>query len=155
MGEIRFYHLTERPIERALPPMLEKSLARGWRVVVQGTDADRLERLSGALWSREGFLPHGTASDGHGGRQPIWLTAGTDRPNRPNTLFLIDGAEAEHAEMAALDMVAIVFNGADDDAVATARVQWRAVTAAGVKAVYWAETPDGGWVRKAESGGAG
>ena len=153
MGEVRFYHLTERPIERALPPMLEKSLARGWRVVVQGTDSERLERLSGALWSREGFLPHGTAADGHGPRQPIWLTAGTDRPNGPNTLFLIDGAEAEPAEMAGFEMVAIVFNGADADAVATARAQWRAVTEAGVKAVYWAETADGGWVRKAESGG--
>ena len=153
MGEVRFYHLTERPLERALPPMLEKSLARGWRVVVQGTESGRLERLSGVLWAREGFLPHGTEGDGHAARQPIWLTAGADRPNSPNTLFLIDGAEAEPAEMAALDMVAIVFNGADADAVETARAQWRAVAAAGLKAVYWAETSEGGWQKKAESGG--
>ena len=38
MGEIRFYHLTERPLERVLPVMLERSLERGWRVVVRGTD---------------------------------------------------------------------------------------------------------------------
>ena len=152
MGEVRFYHLTERTLERALPPMLEKSLARGWRVVVQGTGEARLERLSGVLWAREGFLPHGTTADGNGPRQPIWLTAGADRPNRPNTLFLIDGAQTDAAEMAAMEMVAIVFNGADADAVETARGQWRAVTGAGLRAIYWAETPEGGWARRAESG---
>lgn len=152
MAEVRFYHLTERPLERALPVMLEKSLARGWRVVVQGTDEARLERLSGVLWSREGFLPHGSKADGQGPRQPVWLTAGNDRPNRPDTLFLIDGAEAPTDEMAALQMVAILFSGADTDALEAARSQWREVTGAGLKAVYWQETAEGGWVKKSESG---
>ena len=151
MGEVRFYHLTERPLERALPVMLEKSLERAWRVVIQGTAEDRLERLSKVLWSREGFLPHGTRADGHAARQPIWMTGGADRPNSPNALFLIDGADARPEEMAAMEMTAILFNGADADAVEFARNQWRAVTATKLKAVYWQETPQGGWIRKAES----
>ena len=35
MTEIYFYHLQSQPIERVLPTLLEKSLVRGWRVVVQ------------------------------------------------------------------------------------------------------------------------
>lgn len=151
MGEVRFYHLTEQPLERALPAMLDRSLDRGWRVVVQGTDPAGLERLSAILWAREGFLPHGTAEDGHGPRQPIWLTAGADRPNAPDTLFLIQGAEASPEEMAAMQTTAILFNGADPDAVEAARAQWRSVTAAGLKAVYWADE-GGRWQKKAESG---
>lgn len=151
MGEVRFYQLTRRPLDRALPPMLERSVERGWRVVVQGTDAARLERLSGLLWAREGFLAHGLDTDGHAGRQPIWLTAGDDRPNRPDTLFLIEGAAAPMEELAAMQMVAVLFDGADPDALEAARAQWRAVVAAGLKAVYWAETAEG-WEKKAESG---
>lgn len=153
VGEVRFYHLTDRPLERALPVMLEKSLSRGWRVVVQGTDEGRMERLSTVLWSREGFLAHGTRADGHADRQPIWLTAKAERPNAPDTLFLIDGAGADAAELATLQTTAILFNGADTDAVEQARGQWRTVTAAGLKAVYWQETGDGGWTKKAENDG--
>ena len=35
MAEVLFYHLTESTLEDALPPLLEKSLERGWRAVVQ------------------------------------------------------------------------------------------------------------------------
>ncbi len=66
MGEVRFYHLTERPLEQVLPVMLERSLERGWRVLVRGTDAARIEALSAHLWTRgdASFLPHGTEADG-------------------------------------------------------------------------------------------
>ncbi len=42
MGEVRFYHLTELPLERVLPQMLERTLARGQRAVVRGSHAERL-----------------------------------------------------------------------------------------------------------------
>jgi DNA polymerase-3 subunit chi len=35
MTEILFYHLQRHPLERVLPALIEKSLERGWRVVVQ------------------------------------------------------------------------------------------------------------------------
>ena len=42
MTEVLFYHLTESALEDALPPLLEKSLERGWRAVVQtGSDERR------------------------------------------------------------------------------------------------------------------
>ena len=159
MGEIRFYHLTERPLEQVLPVMLERSLERGWRVVVRGTDPARIEALSAHLWTYgdASFLPHGTEADGDAARQPVWMCCDTansegGNPNGANTLMLIDNAEAEIEELAAMEMVAVLFDGLDEAAVAKARDQWRLVSEAGLKAVYWAQNVGGAWVKRNETG---
>jgi DNA polymerase-3 subunit chi len=159
LGEVRFYHLTERPLEQVLPVMLEKSLERGWRVVVRGTDPARIESLSAHLWTHgdANFLPHGTAADGQPARQPIWMCCDPPNsdganPNAANTLFLIDNAEADATELAAMEIIAVLFDGLDDAAVAKARDQWRIVSDAGLKAVYWAQNEGGAWVKRSETG---
>ena len=159
MGEVRFYHLTERPLEQVLPVMLERSLERGWRVVVRGTDPARIEALSAHLWTHgdASFLPHGTQADGNAARQPVWMCCDPPNseggnPNGANTLFLIDNAEAEAGELAAMEMVAVLFDGLDEAAVARARDQWRLVSEAGLKAVYWAQNEGGAWVKRHETG---
>ena len=159
MGEVRFYHLTERPLEQVLPVMLEKSLERGWRVVVRGVNPARIEALSAHLWTRgdASFLPHGTEADGDAERQPVWLccdpakSAGAN-PNSANTLFLIEGAEIDTDELATMEMVAVLFDGLDETAVAKARDHWRLVSEAGLKAVYWAQNEGGAWVKRHETG---
>ena len=45
MTEVLFYHLTESKLEDALPPLLEKSVERGWRVAVQLKEGSRRELL--------------------------------------------------------------------------------------------------------------
>ena len=156
MGEVRFYHLTELPLERAVPPMLERTLARGQRAVVRGTRADRLGWLDRELWSwkDESFLPHGIEGDPEPARHPIWLTRSREVPNGAVALFLVDGAGAEPDEMAAMTVTAVLFDGHDPAAVEAARAQWRAVTGAGLAAVYWAQE-GGRWVKKRESGASG
>jgi len=154
VGEVRFYHLTERPLESVLPVLLEKSLERGWRVLVRGTEPARIEALANHLWTYrdDSFLPHGAAPDGEPARQPVWLGCETGNPNNANTLFLIDGAEAAPDELAQMEVAAILFDGLDETALTQARDQWRAITGAGLKAVYWAQNPDGGWVKRHEVG---
>lgn len=153
MGEVRFYHLTEVPLERALPTMLERTIERGFNAVVRGGHAGRLGFLDTHLWTYgDGtFLPHGTAADGHGAKQPIWLTTGEDVPNGARALFLIDGAGALAEEMARMEISAVLFDGHDAGAVDAARGQWRDVTGAGLSAVYWAQEDDGRWVKKHEA----
>ena len=152
MSEVRFYHLTELPLERALPVMLEKTLERGQRAVIRGGNAERLAFLDGHLWTYGdgSFLPHGGPDDGHAEHQPILLTTGADIPNGAKTLFLVDGAVAEISEIETLDLVAILFDGHDPAAVQAAREQWRGVTEAKLAAVYWAQE-DGRWVKKHET----
>ena len=45
MTEILFYQLKGQTPEQVLPALLQKSLERGWRVVVQGSSEERIEAL--------------------------------------------------------------------------------------------------------------
>ena len=51
MTEVLFYHLTESTLEDALPGLLEKSLERGWKAVVQTGTEERRDALDAHLWT--------------------------------------------------------------------------------------------------------
>lgn len=147
MGVAMFYHLTRSPVEAVLPMLLDKALAQGWRSVVRGRDAERLRRLDARLWlgPEESFLPHGLAGGPHDALQPVLLTTAPRlAPAEAACLVLIDGADADPDEAAALERLCILFDGADPDAVAQARVQWQRLTAAQLAAQYWSEA-SGRW----------
>jgi DNA polymerase-3 subunit chi len=154
MAEVRFYHLSATPIEANLPPMLEMALGRGWRVVVRCGSEAGMAMLDAALWTwrDDAFLPHGTAAAGHAAEQPVYLTLGEENPNKATVLMLVDGARATPGEMAGFERTCVIFDGGDERALATARDDWRAVRAAGLAAVYWAQER-GRWVEKAAAGG--
>ena len=96
MAEVLFYHLTASPLEASLPELLERSLARGWRVVLRCGSEAGLAALDAMLWTYrdDAFLPHGTAGRRHAGAQPVYLTLGDENPNGANVLMLVDGARA-------------------------------------------------------------
>jgi DNA polymerase-3 subunit chi len=150
MTEILFYHLQNRPLEQVLPALLEKSLERGWRVVVQGASDERIEALDAHLWTyrEDSFLPHGTFRDSETAAQPILLTVKDDNPNGATVRFLIDGA-AMPKDAATYQRLVLMFDGGDADAVAAARERWREVKAAGFDATYWQPDENGSWQRKA------
>ena len=108
-----------------LPPLLEKSLERGWRVVVQAASEERVERsmrICGPIRD-DTFLPHGTWRAGEAPEQPILLTIEDDNPNGANVRFLIDGA-ALPADCGSYQRIVLLFDGEDADAVAAARERW-------------------------------
>lgn len=155
MGNALFYHLTQGPLERTLPMLLEKSLERGWRVLVRGGDPARLGRLDQLLWKGEdSFLPHGLAGGDHDADQPVLLAGEEALPatNGAVCLICIDGAAVSADDVAALERVCILFDGRDADATAQARQQWKALTGAGCVAQYWSEET-GRWQMKTQSGG--
>lgn len=148
MTELRFYHLSRKSLEQALPELLEKVLERGWRAVVMAGSAERVEALTQQLWTyKEGsFLPHGNAKDGHAARQPIWLTAEDENPNAANVLLLTDGAIS--ANVATYELVCEIFDEAQDGAVEAARTRWQNYKAAGHTLTYW-QQGERGWEKKA------
>ena len=101
-------------------------------------------------WRDDSFLPHGTAAGGQAARQPVYLTTGEENPNGATVLMLVDGARAAPAEMAGFARTCLIFDGRDERALEAARDDWRAVRAAGLPAVYWAQE-QGRWVQKAAS----
>jgi len=151
MGAAYFYHLTRAPLEAVLPMLLEKSIAAGWRVMVRGTDDNRLKWLDEKLWQGrdDGFLPHGVAGGKHDAQQPIVLTTEATAANSPTCVLAIDGADVTTDQVTEMQRVSILFDGNDEAALTRARAQWKALTEAGCSAQYWSQE-NGNWEKKAE-----
>jgi DNA polymerase-3 subunit chi len=149
MTEVLFYHLKGQTPEQVLPPLLQKSLERGWRVVVQASSDERVEALDAHLWTwrDDSFLPHGTGRDAEAAEQPIVLTAGEENPNGATVRFLVDGANmAENAT--GYERIVMLFDGDDPDAVETARTRWTKAKSTGAEVTYWRADENGRWQRQ-------
>ena len=150
MTEMLFYHLQRQPLERVLPPLLEKSLERGWRVIVQTETDERVDALDAHLWTYrdDAFLAHGTYRENEAALQPVLLTVHDHNPNGANIRFLIDGVPVP-ADAASYQRVVLLFDGEDDAAVAAARTRWSEAKARGFEATYWQCDENGRWEKKA------
>ncbi|MGB3338429.1 MAG: DNA polymerase III subunit chi [Devosia sp.] len=148
MSDVLFYHLEPRPLEAVLPSLLEKTLERGWRAVVEVGSTERAEALDAHLWTwrEDSFLAHGLASDETDAHQPILITTGTDNPNRATVRFFVDRAVPQSAD--GYERIVYMFSGHDPDAVAEARLAWVALKGNNVL-TYWQQEADGRWVKKA------
>ena len=149
MTEILFYHLKGQTPEQVLPALLQKSLERGWRVVVQASSDERVEALDAHLWTwrDDAFLPHGTWRDAEAAMQPIVLTVNEENPNGATVRFLVDGASMP-GNGDGYDRIVVLFSGEDPDAVDAARERWTKAKAAGVEVTYWQMDEQGRWRRQ-------
>jgi len=149
MGEAYFYRLTRDPAERVLGMLVARSLDQGWRVALRVGSPDMLARIDDLLWTTppESFVPHGTAEGFAPERQPVLLTTGA-AVNDPQALIAAGGAQLAPEDVGAHVRASLVFDGDDPAAEEAARAQWRAITAAGFAARYWAQE-GGRWVEKA------
>ncbi|KAB2918451.1 MAG: DNA polymerase III subunit chi [Hyphomicrobiaceae bacterium] len=148
MTEVLFYHLEHQPLERVLPSLVERTLERGWRAVVQAGSDERVDALDTLLWTyrEDSFLPHGTRRDGNPALQPVFLTTDVDNPNGAKVRFLVDGADTR--DLGAYDRIVYLFDGRDTAAVAQAREQWKAAKAAGCEVTYWQQSAEGRWEKR-------
>ena len=149
MTEVLFYHLEHQPLERVLPSLVQRTLERGWRAVVQAGSEERVEALDTLLWTyrEDSFLPHGTRRDGNLAAQPVYLTSSEDNPNSAGVRFLVDGAET--VELSSYNRVVYLFDGRDASAVAKAREHWKAAKATSCEVTYWQQSSEGRWEKKA------
>jgi DNA polymerase-3 subunit chi len=150
MTEILFYHLKGQTLEQVLPTLLQKSLERGWRVVVQASSDERVDALDAHLWTwrDDAFLPHGTSRDPEAAEQPIVLAADGENPNGATVRFLVDGANLG-ANAASYERIVLLFNGDDPEALEMARARWSEARAVGAEVTYWKTNDDGRWERQA------
>jgi DNA polymerase-3 subunit chi len=149
MTEILFYHLTESKLEDALPPLLEKSLERGWKVAIQTVDEERRDFLDARLWTfrDDSFLPHATDTSSAPQSQPILLTASDANGNEANVRFLVDGAEPPAVE--GYERIVFMFDGYDAYQLEMARNHWKRLKTEGHALTYWQQSPEGRWQKKA------
>lgn len=147
--EVLFYHLERAPLEAVLPQLVERTLERGWRAVLQVGSPERLDALDLHLWTyrEESFLPHGTKKDGFAEQQPVYLTIGDENPNGATVRFLVDGAAASSFEGYA--RLVYLFDGRDAEAIEQARTTWKQAKAAGCDVTYWQQGESGRWEKRA------
>ena len=149
MTDVLFYHLTETRLEDALPPLIDKSVERGWRVAIQTRELARRDALDTHLWTfrEDSFLPHGTDDADFVESQPVLLTVTSDNANAATVRFIVDGAEPP--PVAAYERIVFMFDGHDQEQLDAARAQWKRLKGEGHNLTYWQQTPEGRWEKKA------
>ncbi|MGO4354039.1 DNA polymerase III subunit chi [Rhizobium sp. RAF36] len=149
MTEVLFYHLTESKLEDALPPLVDKSVERGWRVAIQVKEPARRDALDAHLWTyrEESFLPHGTDETELAASQPVLLTVTGDNANQATVRFIVDGAEPPVADT--YERIVFMLDGYDQEQLEGARAQWKKLKGEGHTLTYWQQTPEGRWEKKA------
>ncbi|MBN9586676.1 MAG: DNA polymerase III subunit chi [Afipia sp. 62-7] len=150
MTEVLFYHLQDMTLERVLPPLLEKSLERGWRVAVQAGSEERADALDAHLWTYrdDSFLPHGTWRDSDVLNQPVVLVLDEGNPNNATVRFIVDSAGLPK-DCATYERIVMVFNGDDDEALGAARAAWTDGKSRGLDLTYWQADERGRWQKRA------
>ena len=148
MTEILFYHLESQPLERVLPVLVEKSLERKWKVVVETSSEERAEAIDTLLWTYrdDSFLPHARAGGSEDAVQPVLITTRPHNPNSADVRFFVDRAVPQSGE--GYQRIVYMFSGHDPDAVTEARAAWRALKE-GNDVTYWQQESCGRWVKKA------
>ncbi|TIU36810.1 MAG: DNA polymerase III subunit chi, partial [Mesorhizobium sp.] len=131
MADILFYHLTESTLEEALPGLLERSVERGWRAVVQTGTEERRDALDQHLWTfrDDSFLAHATDREAYPAEQPILLTTSEGNQNAAQIRFLVDGASPP--ELSGYERAVFLFDGHDAAQLEAARGHWKTMKEAG------------------------
>lgn len=147
MKEIRFYHMTQSPLEKTLPDLLAKTLGRGWRAVVVLENRGAIDEISSLIWGYRphAFLAHSVKGDGMEKESPLYLSTEIENPNSANVLFLCNGTilggEGDY------DLVCDLFDGRFDDTKAAARERYVAYREKGYSLTYWQQT-ETGWTNQ-------
>lgn len=140
-----FYHLQRTTLERAVGPLLEKCLERGWRVLAVSPDAARRAALDEALWTYDdqSFLPHGQAeAEGlEPAEQPILISKEVDNQNSAAVALLIDGVDLPID--APYERCMVMFDDGDGATRQKAREQFKAAKDAGLVARYFQQSGRG------------
>lgn len=150
-----FYHLETMGVAEALPPLLEKCLERGWRVLVSSPRPERLAALDESLWTRDpgSFLPH--AREGQEGidpaRQPVLLSGRVEATSGAQALVLLDG-QAVSPDISGFKRCMVMFDGADEAGRGAARSLYKAVRDQGASPRYFQQAEGGGWSEKGQIG---
>ena len=150
MSEVLFYHLENQPLERVLPVLLERTLERGWRAVVETSSAERAAALDALLWTfrDDSFLPHGLGGDAENDpQQPVLIVMDDSNANGASVRFFVDRTVPSSGR--GYERIVYLFSGHDPDAVTEARISWRTLLDEGGNALtYWQQDEGGRWVKR-------
>ena len=149
MTQVSFYQLTLSTIEQALPKVLEKVVDAGLRTQILTPSEERTEVLNKSLWTYHphSFLPHGSALDGPGENQPIWLSHLPKNENNATVIALVDHVFHNVTEY---DKCLYFFNKEYLPGNDLARKHWSVFQEQGHSCHMWLQNPAGGWEKSTQ-----
>jgi DNA polymerase III subunit chi len=145
--QVDFYHLTQVPLERALPQIAEKVLATGGRLIIVTDEAAQRTKLDQLLWTYapESFLPHGQVGGEDDARQPVLIAGTPEAANGARHIALVDGVWRDEA--LGFDRA---FHFFDETRIGEARAAWKGLSdREGVERNYWKQNDAGRWEKAA------
>lgn len=143
-----FYHLEHASLEAVLPQLLEKTQAKGWRVLVKMSEP-RLPQMDKYLWTYRdnSFLPHGRDDEPQSDRQPICLTASAEQSGDAACVILLDQSDMVMGEY--VERCIVLIEGQKADSVSHERARWKRLKDEGAKMSYWQQNERGEWTKMA------
>lgn len=149
MTELLFYHLESKKLEQVLPVLLEKTIQKGWRAVVQVANESQISTIDDLLWtySEQSFLPHGLASDDLAASHPIVVTDQPDNVDKREARFFV-GSARPTAQSNDYERLIYLLDGHDPEAMQNAREDWKALKDI-FASTYWQQDANGRWEKKA------
>lgn len=142
--QVDFYQLTRDPAEKVVPPLAQRILGEGGRLLIISDDGAQLDDISKVLWGwkPDSFLAHGKVGEGDDSLQPILLSNSIEAANGARFILMADGEWREEA--LGFDRAFYLFPPAKTD---NARAAWRSLAdSEGIERHYWRQ--DGGkWVQ--------
>lgn len=132
-----FYHLTQIPLDRALPAIAERVLAAGEQLLILAKDEKTLDQLDQQLWTfrADSFLPHG-----RDGNQPILLAQTAEGQGGYPNIAYADGQWRDPPAGCVR-----VFYFFDPTQLEGARAAWRALASTPIERHYWKQDDAGRW----------
>ena len=145
MTDVWFYHLEQQTLKQVLPVLVAKSLAQKIKIAIEVPAEAHLMAISDMLWAHDdvAFLPHGFGADGKPHAQPVWLTATAENANAATFRFYVEGALPQSLE--GLSRAIILFHADDEQALLSARDEWKKRKAEGHAISYWKQDEAGKW----------
>lgn len=146
--EVQFYHLLTTPLARALPKLMEKAYAGGYRSVITTDSAEHALVLDTQLWDYDAasFLPHGVGGKDIDNQQPILISTTESPANAANLLCVTDGRMPEDPQK--YSRILDIFDGNDDSMTQAARERWKSYKEFDITVSYHKQTEAGGWQKK-------
>jgi DNA polymerase-3 subunit chi len=149
MTAVQFYHLTSTPLERALPKLLEKAVAGGFKTLLVADSEEYAERLNELLWTYDAgsFLPHGSIQEPNPEAQPVLVSTTMEPVNGANLLVVTNGAIPDNNDQ--FGRIIDIFDGSNPQIVEKARARWTSYKQTNCEMTYMRQTDSGGWEKKA------
>ena len=151
LQHVDFYQLASDETGALAAQLSEKAAAIAKKVVIHAPK-EACQNISRDLWTLRdlSFLAHGIDGDDGAEFADIWISSDGDK-NQIEAEFAILMAGQGVRDMTAYERCFIIFNGKDEEELAHARGQWKALSADFKgRCRYFAKNDEGKWEQKAQ-----